>query len=311
MKLAYAVLSILAATIAPAAVDAERRFEFTPPPGWTIQPGPVPHATTLERGSDHITLSFHVSNPGRWSADWLMQAQEEAMKLSVGEMRIEKKEDLTAGPYPGAFWIHKRRGDPSIADTVVTACVILPEGGIGIIAAVPSDSMLQEVRTLAASVRPAVPPPGPESARFLAVPGHSRGILADVRGFTIDEDESRPEADARKIVFVHKDERHFLTVLIRPAVKDETPADARDERVSVLKGRAPEEVGPKKHADKETASFEYFTEQDRGELVHQKHVHRFWVSGGARYEVHVWIEQFQDSDQPWLDKLLGSFRVTK
>jgi hypothetical protein len=40
-------------------------------------------------------------------------------------------------------------------------------------------------------------------------------------------------------------------------------------------------------------------------------VHRFWVSGGSRYEIHVSVVQFQDSDQAWLDKLLGSLRVTK
>src|SRR6185369_2861015 len=104
-----AALVLLTAPAIPAAVDAEHRYEFTPPPGWTNQPDPAPHTTTLGRGSDHITMSFHISNPGRWSADWLMTAQEEAMKLSVGEMKVEKREELTVGPYPGALWIHKRR----------------------------------------------------------------------------------------------------------------------------------------------------------------------------------------------------------
>jgi hypothetical protein len=258
-------------------------------------------------------MTFHLSSPGRWSVDGLMQMQEEAMRLSVGEMKIERKEDVMAGPYPGALWTHKRRGDPSIADTVVTACVVLPEGAVGIIGAVPTPEVFEAIRGVVSSVRPAVPPPGPESARFLGAPGHSRGIIADVRGFKVDEDEARPESDARRIVFVHKDERHFFTILLRPAVRDENAEDARDERVSVLKGKAPEEVGLRKYADKDTASFEYFTEQkDAGaSALRQKHVHRFWVSEGARYEAHVRIIDYQDADQPWLDKFLASLRLSK
>jgi hypothetical protein len=301
----------VAATPVAAAVDAERRFEFTLPPGWKSQPHGVPHSTALTRGNDSMTLSFYISNPGRWTVEWMMRMQDDAMKAELGEMKIETQEDLSAGAYPGVLRIHKKR-DPSVAYALVTACVILPEGGVGIVAPVATPEMLQEVRAVISSVKPAVPPPGPESARFVAPLGYTRGILVDVRGFKLQDDEVRPDGRARKAFFTHSDERRFLTVLMKPASQDETAEDIRDDRISVLKAKAPEEVGLRSYADKDTASFEYFHETEvKGAGLHQRHVHRFWVSEGVRYEVHVSIVQYQDADQPWLDKFLSSLRLSK
>lgn len=148
------------------------------------------------------------------------------------------------------------------------------------------------------------------SGPIVSLPGKAWHLSLDLSGFSMVEDENRPDGSARKLRFKHEDGRTNLTVVMKPAAAEVSASSVRDERWQRLQEIEPPESDGTLWVEQDRAYFQYFSEFPfQGVPLHQKHIHTFIIHEGTRIEVHVSVTRFAEKDQPWLDTFQRSIKV--
>jgi len=293
--------------------DSRGRFVVDLPTGWTVHEVDSAEGMGILacKAGGSVAIVFQEL-PGEWTLDTFLSMLETAMQESfLGPAELQKTVDLEAGDHAGRLTLYRNE---RLGGTVVLGGVLLRGGGVSIQGIVSQPPPEQGIVALLRSVRPTSVMPAivPGSPSGVGLATHRWAVHADLSGFKVADDERRPDGLARKVFYKHQDPRIHLTILIKPAEASATLVSIRDERLSALAAKPPDEVGVRTAQDSDSASMEYFVEvpvQD-GPL-HQRNVHTFWTHDGSRIEIHVSVTRYTDADGEWLATFLRSVRIVK
>lgn len=301
--------------------DPAGHFELALPSGW--QQREPESGLALFEGREHdahgtpelsgtFGVEFAESKPGKWDVESLMSATETALKLEFPQVKLLSRIDLKAGESASQLAVYEV-SQPATGIRPFAGCVILQSGGVCLQGLLFSFEAEQQIQEILKSVKP---PSGgkslPEGPAGMSLSGKQWKLALDLAGFSLVDEETRPDGSARKRVFDHTDPRINLTVVMKPTHPGALPSVIRDERWRQLQAAGPSERDGKLWEHEGKAYFQYFREDAfQGLPLHQGNVHTFLVYDGTRIEVHVSIVSFKDADLSWLESFQQSIRIAR